>query len=613
MQPNNLSIYMPDLESALDPNPVIVDPDTPVAAVIALMSQVRGNRCTLPTSQQSSDSSFTNEEQTSCVLVVEKSKLVGIFTERDLVRLTTSMTSLRGVKVSQVMTHSLITLVKSPSQNLFAAVSLFRKHHIRHLPIVDDKGHLIGLITPESLRESLQPFNLLKWRRVEDIMSNQVICALPTASVLHLAQLMTKYQVSCIVITAEGSQQLRQDSEALLATQQPAALATSNPVYPIGIITERDIVQFQTLELDLSQIEAQTVISTPLFCVSPSDLLLIAHQEMQQRRIRRLVVTGDEGELRGIVTQTDLLRVFDPVEMYGVVEVLNQSVDKCTNELKIANKELRHEIIERQKVEEQLRASELQLRASLEKQQELNELKSRFVAMASHDLRSPLTTILSVTDLLESHSHQLSEEKKQSYLQLSRDAVKHMTQLLNDILVIGEAEAGKLEFQPAPLDLVSFCDELVEELQLSTNGKCSLNFVSQGSFPNVWMDEKLLRQIFINILSNAIKYSPENSTVNFELTCLKNKAIFHVRDRGIGIPSVYQQRLFEPFHRGSNVGSISGTGLGLAIVKRCVESHGGTIEVISKVKVGTTIIVTLPMYSYEENRLDSDSEAISVT
>lgn len=295
MQPNNLSIYMPDLESALDPHPVIVDPDTPVAAVIALMSQVRGNRCTLPASQQSSDSSFTNEEQTSCVLVVEQSKLVGIFTERDLVRLTTSMTSLRGVKVSQVMTHSLITLVKSPSQNLFAAVSLFRKHHIRHLPIVDDQGHLIGLITPESLRESLQPFNLLKWRRVEDIMSNKVICAPPTASVLHLAQLMTEHQVSCVVITAEERQQLRQDSEALLATQQPAALATSHPVYPIGIITERDIVQFQTLELDLSQIEAQAVISTPLFCVSPSDLLLTAHQEMQQRRIRRLVVTGDRG------------------------------------------------------------------------------------------------------------------------------------------------------------------------------------------------------------------------------------------------------------------------------------------------------------------------------
>lgn len=203
--------------------------------------------------------------------------------------------------------------------------------------------------------------------------------------------------------------------------------------------------------------------------------------------------------------------------MYGVVEVLNQSVDKCTNELKITNNELRHEIIERQKVEAQLRASEVQLRASLEKQQELNELKSRFVTMASHDLRSPLTTILSVTDLLESHYHQLSEDKKQSYLQLSRDAVKHINQLLNDILVIGEAEAGKLEFKPAPLDLLSFCDELVEEIQLSTNGKCVVNFVSQGSFSHVWMDEKLLRQIFINILSNAIKYSPENSTVNFEL------------------------------------------------------------------------------------------------
>ena len=169
-----------------------------------------------------------------------------------------------------------------------------------------------------------------------------------------------------------------------------------------------------------------------------------------------------------------------------------------------------------------------------------------------------------------------------------------MTRLLNDVLLVGKAEAGKLEYNPTLVDLVRFCDDLVGEIQLTT-GNHKIAFCNQGQCSNVYMDEKLLRHILSNLLSNAIKYSPQGGTVHFDLVCDRVAATFKVRDEGIGIPEADQANLFDSFYRASNVGTISGTGLGLAIVKKSVDSHGGTIAVNSEVGVGTTFIVTIPL------------------
>jgi PAS domain S-box-containing protein len=246
------------------------------------------------------------------------------------------------------------------------------------------------------------------------------------------------------------------------------------------------------------------------------------------------------------------------------------------------------DITERKQLEEELKAS-------LHKEKELNELKSRFVSMTSHEFRTPLSTILSSSELLEHYRHKWTEEKQLSHLHRIQSAVQHMTEMLNNVLVIGKAEAGKLQFIPKAFDLVEYCHYLVEELQLNVNNQHAIKFSSQYKSMPCCMDEKLLGHILSNLLSNAIKYSPTGSTVKFTLAFNNSLAIFTIQDQGIGIPPEDFPHLFESFHRATNVGNIQGTGLGLAIVKKCVDVHDGEISVKSEVGVGTIFSVTLPL------------------
>ncbi|MUG99757.1 PAS domain S-box protein [Scytonema sp. UIC 10036] len=249
---------------------------------------------------------------------------------------------------------------------------------------------------------------------------------------------------------------------------------------------------------------------------------------------------------------------------------------------------IRFDITQRKQAEESLCEA-------LEKEKELNELKSRFVSMISHEFRTPLTTILGTNELLTHYSQNLTEEKKLAYLQRIHNNVKHLTQMLDDVLLLGKAEAGKLDLQPETLDIVQLCQSLVDELKLSSASKHQLEFTANSPSIIAYVDEKLLRHILGNLLLNAIKYSPAGSIICFELTCVGDKAQFQIQDSGIGIPEEDKLKLFESFHRGTNVSNIAGTGLGLAIVKKAVDVLGGDIAVNSKVNMGATFTVTIPL------------------
>lgn len=236
-----------------------------------------------------------------------------------------------------------------------------------------------------------------------------------------------------------------------------------------------------------------------------------------------------------------------------------------------------------------------QICKELEAERDFSELKSRFIQTVSHEFRTPLTVILSSTEMLEKYSAQFTKEKKAEHFHKIRKSVGYTTQLLDDVLVLSKAEAGKLAFNSALVDLKQFCLHLVEEHQLIAASEHQIDFTAQGKSSRGYLDEKLLRLIFGNLLSNALKYSPQGGVVRFTLTCKDSKAICQIQDQGIGIPSEEQPRLFEPFHRASNVSTIPGTGLGLAIVKRAVDLHGGAIALESTVGVGTTFTVTLPL------------------
>lgn len=238
--------------------------------------------------------------------------------------------------------------------------------------------------------------------------------------------------------------------------------------------------------------------------------------------------------------------------------------------------------------------AETATRNALEKERELSALKTSFISMVSHDFRDPLTTIQMSVELMRHYKVKGDEQRENLHFQRIEMAIDYMTSLLDDVLLVGRAESGKLVLQPAPVDLNIFFSKLVEELQLIDKYRHPIVFTCRGSSQGLW-DQKVLRQLFVNLLSNALKYSPLDSPVNFELAFENNSAIFEVQDSGIGITLEDQNKLFQSFHRGRNVGNISGTGLGLTIVKRCVEVHGGSIAVKSKVGSGTAFTVTLPI------------------
>ena len=249
--------------------------------------------------------------------------------------------------------------------------------------------------------------------------------------------------------------------------------------------------------------------------------------------------------------------------------------------------------------------AEAELLKALEQEKELNEFKSRFLAIVSHEYRTPLTTILSSAELLERYIHRYTQEQQLKHYRRIQSSAQTLNQLVNDVLTMSKMEAGKQEFNPLPLDLIIFCRNLVEELKQSLGSQHNLIFTpkvdSKLMVPGVnaevsaFLDAKLMRYIISNLLWNAVKYSPQGSTVKFDLGCDQEQAILRIQDQGIGIPLDDQKHLFKPFQRGSNVNFISGTGLGLAIVKSAVDLHDGNITVESKVGVGTTVTVTLPL------------------
>ncbi len=256
--------------------------------------------------------------------------------------------------------------------------------------------------------------------------------------------------------------------------------------------------------------------------------------------------------------------------------------------------------------------AEVAIQLALEKEKELNQLKSRFISVVSHEFRNPLNAILFSTELLERYDAELTAERKHGYLQRIQVSVRRMNQLLNDVLTIGETESDHLPFDPHPLNLLQFCRDTIDDLQINQSLRCPIqfshNYTAFSSLEDpslLYLDEKLLRHILTNLLSNAIKYSPQGKNIDFTLNYTDENVVFHIQDYGIGIPINDQSRLFESFYRASNVKTIPGTGLGLSIVKQCVDLHGGTIEVISEVETGTIFIVTIPLRhcqsSYEEN------------
>lgn len=236
---------------------------------------------------------------------------------------------------------------------------------------------------------------------------------------------------------------------------------------------------------------------------------------------------------------------------------------------------------------------------ALAQQKELYVMKSNFVSMISHEFRTPLSTVLSSTQLLKKYSNSLTDEKKEKHLLTIEKAVHRMTSLLENVLFIGRNDSNKLTFSPVTIDIAIFVNELIEDFILANSGVNRIVSTYEINSPTLFADRGLLRQILSNLLTNAYKYSSTESDVELFVYVDEKKGVFVVKDKGIGIPDEDQNHLFDEFHRAANVGNIQGTGLGLSIVKRCVDAHSGNIDVQSKVGKGTVFTVAIPQNKEE--------------
>lgn len=239
---------------------------------------------------------------------------------------------------------------------------------------------------------------------------------------------------------------------------------------------------------------------------------------------------------------------------------------------------------------------ERELRNALEREKELGELKSRFVSMVSHEFRTPLAIILSSSDLLQNYENRLTPEKKQEHYDRIRSSIFHLTSLTDDISAIAKAESGRLTLNLKSVNLHKLCESILENLKDSVGANHIFTFSHEPGTKSLMADEKLIRQILNNLLTNAVKYSPLHSPIDLKLRLDHDAIIISVRDEGIGVPLKDQEHIFEPFHRSDNVSQVSGTGLGLFITRQAVEMHGGTIHVESPGDQGATFVVRLPIY-----------------
>ncbi|MDT8991527.1 ATP-binding protein [Curvibacter sp. APW13] len=243
-------------------------------------------------------------------------------------------------------------------------------------------------------------------------------------------------------------------------------------------------------------------------------------------------------------------------------------------------------------------ATERAQREAVRQQMELNSMRARFIAMASHEFRTPLATIQSSQDILRHYHERIDVSERNELLDSIESAVHRMTDMLDRVLLINKADAKMLEFTPQQMHLASFITTLLEEFaQASHEGKCHLRYLHNSATDTGLFDEKLLRHIFANLISNAIKYSPAGGEVLITTSDTDGGICITVSDHGIGIPASELPHLFEPFRRASNVGAISGTGLGLSIVKQATELHGGRVRVDSQPGQGTSFEVLLPLRS----------------
>ena len=281
-------------------------------------------------------------------------------------------------------------------------------------------------------------------------------------------------------------------------------------------------------------------------------------------------------------------------ELENIVEDRTKELEEVINKLLHINERLEHEISERKQAEIALRKSQGELKNALEKEKELGELKSRFVSMASHEFRTPLSTILSSAALIKRYTSEETQSKREKHIRRIKSTVSNLTGILNDFLSLSKIDEGIITAQKDSFYISDLCHEIIDEVQgLLLEGQ-KIFYQDTTNHKPIFTDERILKNILYNLVTNAIKYSPPHKSIHMIGGFENNRFSIAVKDEGMGIPLNEQKHLFSRFFRASNAMNIQGTGLGLNIVKSYVDLLNGEISFVSQENKGTTFTIYLP-------------------
>lgn len=553
MAVSNPSPYSFDWQDAILSAPPVILADTPLRIAIAHM----------------------NQTQSGCALVRDKTQLVGIVTNQIVLGAIAGKVNLETVPVSGIMRPVKVLPIDEIQDIQFVLVQL-QQDDIGYLSIIDGCGEVLGLITAESVCRSLL-IDVTKQRQTEVLLEQRLTAIETSIDGIAILDHTGRYTyVNQAHLKLFGFD----EAEELIGK-------TWHEIYNIDEILrfEQEVFPiFQQKGSWRGELMGKKRDGSPV---------------PQEVALTRLA----DGGLTCICRNITGRKRYEEELLRSRVELETQ-IQERTEELSNVNAYLKAEIVKCERLAKELAASEAALRTSeaqilqaLEYERELNELKSRFITNTSHEFRTPLTTILGSAELLELAGDRWTVEKRAKHFQRIRLAVQYVTDLLDDLLTIGKLEAGQFSFNPQPVNVVAFCHNLVAEIQTTIASQHDIRFVCELDSALVRLDENLLKQILANLLLNAIRYSSDGSCVFLTLSFSSDCLTLSIHDQGIGIPANDLSRVFEPFHRAVNVGTIAGNGLGLTIAKRAVDLHSGQIMIESTVNTGTICTVRLPLNS----------------
>lgn len=452
----------------------------------------------------------------------------------------------------------------------------------RREPLLADQARLSRLVENGEIRQIGAQASV--WLGIPLIVNGRALGLMavqdysnPNALTMEHQRILTYVagQTATAIERKRAEAALRASQAALRASQQRflSAFASSPAIMSLarlhdGVLFEVNDAFLNTTGYDREEVIGRSTVDLGIWSnLEDRESILADVRSHGYVRGREVKVRMRDGRVRSVLLAAEL------VEIDGEPSVLTASLD----------------VTEQKTVEEQLRRA-------LAREKELGELKSNFVSLVSHEFRTPLEVILSSAEILERYHDRLGPDHRSKQVRAIQKAVRRMADMMNEVLLLGRFEAGRVEFSPAPIDLEAFLRRIRDEIVTAMGFESVIELRAEGDLSGARADEGLLGHVFTNLLSNAVKYSKAGAPVWFTVRRQDGEAVFEVKDRGCGIPEIDQQRLFQSFHRGSNVSHLSGTGLGLVIVRRCVERHGGRVSFSSREGEGTTFAVRLPLF-----------------